>query len=277
MSGSHRKSRPHVIAVVGGGGGQGPICCNDCSIAASPTAVARGRTDVSGRSWVPDKRSVLRLLPHSTRSRRRRCDWWRGRPYPKSARQAAADPQSRVHQQSNQTLSRNVDRSSNMLTGRRFRVEFTTQQAEYAEQVAAVCRTVWNTGLQQRREYRRRGAWMSYREQAHELADAKDEHPWLAEAPAHCLQQTLLDLDKASRAHGSFGVRWRSARRWRPSFRFPEGSKMKVERLNRRHARVKLPKLGWVRFRMSRSRGVGDPLGRTDPRGWALVCVVPCR
>jgi hypothetical protein len=29
----------------------------------------------------------------------------------------------------------------------------------------------------------------------------------------------------------------------------PEGSKMVVEQLNRRHARVKLPKLGWVRFR----------------------------
>lgn len=28
---------------------------------------------------------------------------------------------------------------------------------------------------------------------------------------------------------------------------------MVVEKLNRRHARVKLPKLGWVRFRLSRS------------------------
>ena len=35
-------------------------------------------------------------------------------------------------------------------------------------------------------------------------------------------------------------------------FRFPEGNKMVVEQLNGRHARVKLPKLGWVRFRLSR-------------------------
>jgi len=139
-----------------------------------------------------------------------------------------------------------------MLTGRRFRVEFTNEQAEYAEQIAAVCRAVWNTGLQQRREYRRRGAWMNYQPQAAELAEAKADHPWLAAAPGHCLQQTLMDLDKACRVHGTFGVRWRSARRWRPSFRFPEGNKMVVERLNRRHARVKLPKLGWVRFRLSR-------------------------
>jgi putative transposase len=70
--------------------------------------------------------------------------------------------------------------------------------------------------------------------------------------PAHCLQQTLMDLDKACRTHGSHRVRWRSSRRWRPSFRFAEGNKMVIERLNGRHARVKLPKLGWVRFRLSR-------------------------
>lgn len=49
-----------------------------------------------------------------------------------------------------------------MLTGRRFRVEFTEEQAEFAERIGAACRAVWNTGLEQRREYRRRGAWMNY-------------------------------------------------------------------------------------------------------------------
>ena len=140
-----------------------------------------------------------------------------------------------------------------MLTGRRFRVEFTDEQREFAERTAGVCRTVWNTGLEQRREYRRRGAWMNYREQAGELAQAKAEHLWLAEVPGHCLQQTLMDLDTACRRHGTFAVRWRSGRRWRPSFRFPEGNKMTVARLNRGRAAVKLPKLGWVAFRLSRS------------------------
>jgi putative transposase len=93
---------------------------------------------------------------------------------------------------------------------------------------------------------------MNYRDQARALAEAKHEHVWLAEAPGHCLQQTLMDLDKACRQHGTFKVRWRSNRRWRPSFRFPEGNKMIVQQLNRNHVRVKLPKLGWVRFRLSR-------------------------
>lgn len=139
-----------------------------------------------------------------------------------------------------------------MLTGRRFRVEFTRQQAEYAEQVGAACRAVWNTGLEQRREYRRRGGWMNYGPQAHELAQAKPEHVWLKDVPGHCLQQTLMDLDKACRTHGTWRVRWRSARRWSPSFRFPEGNKLVIEKLNRGHARIKLPKLGWVKFRASR-------------------------
>jgi putative transposase len=103
---------------------------------------------------------------------------------------------------------------------------------------------VWNTGLEQRRDYRRRGAWINYEQQAHELVDAKAEHPWLKEAPSDCLQQTLRDLDAACRRHGTFKVRWRSACRWVPSFRFPDGSRMKIEKLNRRKSRVKLPKLG---------------------------------
>jgi putative transposase len=164
-----------------------------------------------------------------------------------------------------------------MLTGRRLRVEFTEEQLEYAEQVGSVCRAVWNTGLEQRRIYRRRGAWMNYREQASELAAAKAEHRWLAEVPGHCLQQTLMDLDKACRAHGTFKVRWRSGRRWAPSFRFPEGNKMVVERLNRRRGRVKLPKLGWVKFRMSRAldgETVRSATVSRDGRHWFVSFLV---
>jgi putative transposase len=98
------------------------------------------------------------------------------------------------------------------LTGRRFRVEFTADQAMFADQIASTCREVWNTGLEQRREYRRRGAWINYREQARELAEAKAQHPWLTDVPGHCLQQTLMDLDRACRKRGTFKVRWRSRR-----------------------------------------------------------------
>ncbi|MFI7667572.1 RNA-guided endonuclease InsQ/TnpB family protein [Nocardia sp. NPDC049526] len=142
-----------------------------------------------------------------------------------------------------------------MLTGRRYRLDLTADQAEYAERVGGICRAVWNTALEQRREYRRRDAWINYPQQAKELVEAKAEHGWLKDAPSHCLQQTLMDLDRACRMHGTFGVRWRSGRRWRPSFRFPDVKQIEVQRLGRRRGRVKLPKLGWVRFRWSRALG----------------------
>ncbi|MEV6229064.1 transposase [Saccharopolyspora shandongensis] len=140
-----------------------------------------------------------------------------------------------------------------MLTGRRYRLSLTPEQAEQCELFGGICRSVWNTALEQRREYRRRGAWINYNEQATQLADAKTEHGWLKQAPSHVLQQTLMDLDRACRAHGTFRVRWRSGRRWSPSFRFPAGKQITVERLGRKWGRAKLPKLGWVRFRWSRA------------------------
>ena len=72
-----------------------------------------------------------------------------------------------------------------MLTGRRFRVRFTPDQLAYADEVAGVCRAVWNTGLDQRRQYRQRRAWINYPQQARELAETKldPDFAWIAEAP----------------------------------------------------------------------------------------------
>ncbi|MBW8705896.1 hypothetical protein MBT84_40420 [Streptomyces sp. MBT84] len=142
-----------------------------------------------------------------------------------------------------------------MLSGRRYRLALTLEQEVMCEEFGNVCRAVWNTALEQRREYRRRGSWMNYAPQCAELADAKREHPWLKVAPSHALQQTLKDLDRACREYGAFKVRWRSKARWSPSFRFPDPKQIRVERLGRRWGRVRLPKLGWIRFRWSRPLG----------------------
>jgi len=141
--------------------------------------------------------------------------------------------------------------------GRRFRVKFTPDQLAYADEVAGVCRAVWNIGLDQRRQYRQRRAWISYPQQCRELADAKTdpEFLWLKESPGHCLQQTLKDLDQACRVHGPWNVKFRSKDRWAPSFRFPEGKHMRVQRLSKRWGQVNLPKFGQVRFRWTRDLG----------------------
>lgn len=142
-----------------------------------------------------------------------------------------------------------------VLTGRRYVLAFTLEQEAYAERVGSLCGYVWNIGLEQRREYRRRGAFIGWAQQCRELTEAKAEHSWLAEAPSHCLQQALLDLDRACKKHGAFKVGWRSAKRWPPSFRFPDPVKIDMRRLNRRWGEVKLPRFGWVRFRWTRSLG----------------------
>jgi len=144
-----------------------------------------------------------------------------------------------------------------VLTGRRYLLALTPEQAGQAEQFGAICRAVWNTGLEQRREYRRRGAWINYVEQARQMAEAKKDPDcaWLADAPSHILQQTLRDLEKACKTHGTWKVRWRSKAKTPPAFRFPDPNHIQVERLNRRWGQVRLPKLGWVRFRWTRPLG----------------------
>ncbi|WP_455352332.1 RNA-guided endonuclease InsQ/TnpB family protein [Streptomyces sp. SYSU K217416] len=165
-----------------------------------------------------------------------------------------------------------------MFVGRKYEAELTGVQAEAAEQYAGACRLVWNIGLEQRREYRRRGAWISYREQAAQLADAKRDplFSWLREAPGHVLQQVLMDLDKACRTHGTWAVHWRSKDRWQASMRFPEGRCLRLERLSRKWAQVKLPKLGWVRFRLSRPLGgvIRSATLRWDGRRWCVSFLV---
>ncbi|MFJ2033987.1 RNA-guided endonuclease InsQ/TnpB family protein, partial [Streptosporangium sp. NPDC087985] len=163
-----------------------------------------------------------------------------------------------------------------MLAGRRYRLELTTEQALFAERIGGICRAVWNTALEQRRAYRRRGASIGYAEQCRQLAAAKTDFPWLAEAPSHCLQQTLNDLDRAVAAHGVGRVRWKSRQKTRPSFRFPEGKRLTVEKINRKWGRVRLPKFGWVRFRRSRPLGgqVRSATLTRDGRHWFISFLV---
>lgn len=144
-----------------------------------------------------------------------------------------------------------------MLTGRRYLLAPTDEQANLAERVGSICRAVWNTALEQRREFRRRGAYINYVEQARQMAEAKREPAcaWLAEAPSHTLQQTLRDLDRACNKHGTFKVHWRSKARTAPTFRFPDPNHIAVRRVNRRWGEVRLPKFGMVRFRWSRPIG----------------------
>lgn len=150
---------------------------------------------------------------------------------------------------------------------RSYRLEPTCEQAEVFRKWAGAMRLVWNSALEQRTiawEFNRGRAgdrcWAaqprpSYMSQARELTEARREYAWLAAVPSQLFQQKLLDLDAAFArffaGRAGHPVRKRK-RRSTDSFRFPDPSQLSWQRVSRHTGRVKLPKLGWVRFRWSR-------------------------
>jgi putative transposase len=75
--------------------------------------------------------------------------------------------------------------------------------------------------------------------------------PWLREAPVHPLQQTLKDLERAYRNFFEKRADFPRFKKkgMKDSFRYPDPKQIKLEQGN---SRVFLPKLGWLRYRMSR-------------------------
>src|SRR5919201_2509242 len=155
-------------------------------------------------------------------------------------------------------------------TGRRYRLYPTLAQAERLTGWGHTCRAVWNLALAQRQfvwSQRRETLWAV--DQCRELTQARAEMPWLADLPA---QYMLRQLDRAY-------ANWWNPRHpaCRPVFKrsaglsvsFP-GQAVAVRALNRRWAQVWLPKLGWVRLRLSRPLAgtVRNATVSRDALGW---------
>ena len=144
-----------------------------------------------------------------------------------------------------------------MLRGMRFRLYLTTDQMVQAVGLAGVCRTVWNTGLDLHRYYAQANigkakvdrTYLGYAQLCRELADARTEVDWLAAGPSHTLQQTLRDLDQTVRKHGPWKTKFRSRNTWSPSFRFPDGDRVRITVVNHKWATINLPKFGELKFR----------------------------
>ena len=140
--------------------------------------------------------------------------------------------------------------------GRRYRLYPTAAQAERLTGWGHSCRTLWNLALAQRQlVYSQRGVTLRAVEQCRELTRARAELAWLADLPAQSAQQVLHHLDAAydnwwHRQHPARAPTFKK-RRASLSVAFP-GQAVHVHRCGRRWAQVRLPKLGWVRFRQSR-------------------------
>jgi putative transposase len=135
--------------------------------------------------------------------------------------------------------------------GHRARLYPAAEQARALGRWAGCARLLWNIALDQRRWGR--GHPIGKTSQCRELTGLRAEVDWLAELPAQTAQQVVAELDLAFRRHwrGLAGYPRRKKKgRSAAVLRFPQG--VEVRRVARRWGQVRLPKLGWVRFRWSR-------------------------
>lgn len=143
---------------------------------------------------------------------------------------------------------------------------------------AGVCRLVYNLALEQRVTWGRRERF-GYVRQAGELTDLRKAFDFIGAVHVTPEQQALRDLDRAFQNFfaGRAGFPKPRRRGRDDSFRF-QGREIKTERLNAKWSRVRLPKIGWAKFRHTRDI-VGKICNATVHRsalGWhiAFSCAI---
>jgi transposase len=184
----------------------------------------------------------------------------------------------------------------------RYRLYPTPAQQEVLLGHCAHARYVWNLAVEQRAWWQPGRRPPGYAEQCRQLSEARAAFPWLADGSVIVQQQTLQDF------HAAYASWFASLRDWRkrfagmppeerpaapspPSwrkrdvnqgFRIVATGPQDVRRLNCRWAQVLVPKLGWVRFRLSRPvpgarsyRVTRDRTGRWHVAFAALPAAIP--
>jgi putative transposase len=126
----------------------------------------------------------------------------------------------------------------------------------------AHARFVWNLAVEQHSHWRpARTSAPGYLKQCKQLTEARAEYQWLAAGSQMVQQQPLRDFSKAmsaffDAANPARRPTWRKAGR-NEGFRIVALKSGEVRRLSRHTAEVRVPKVGWVRFRWSRSVSLG--------------------
>jgi putative transposase len=114
-------------------------------------------------------------------------------------------------------------------------------------------RWVWNKALSEQRALHARGEkYASYVDMAKWLTAWRNDEAtaWLAEGPAQPQQHVLKRLDETYKRFFKKSGGFPSFKRYGndPGIRFPDAKQFELDKVN---GRLKLPKLGWVRLRLS--------------------------
>jgi putative transposase len=162
----------------------------------------------------------------------------------------------------------------------KYRIYADDEAEAFFSRCCGVVRLVYNVALEQRsnhwRQFKRsEGRSISYPSQAKELTAIRAEHDWVAECPIDAQQQALRDLNQAFQNFFAGRAGYPKPRRKfvNDAFRIPASRVGSVEVLNAKWARVRLPKIGLVKFRYTRPiRGdVGNVTVVREANGWHVV------
>jgi putative transposase len=136
----------------------------------------------------------------------------------------------------------------------RFRLLPTPEQEEGLLVHCRDARYVWNLAVEQQQYWQPGRKAPAYLEHAAQLTEARAEYAWLRAGSQTVQQQALRDFAQAMRNFFNGPHRpptWRKAG-MHEGFRQVALKSHHIEGLNRRFGRVWVPKVGWVRFRLSR-------------------------
>ncbi|TDD59889.1 transposase [Kribbella antibiotica] len=138
----------------------------------------------------------------------------------------------------------------------RFRLYPTPTQETALLQHCTHARYLWNLALEQWSMWTRdKGPTPRFAEQCRQLTAARAEFGWLRAGSQTVQQQALRDFTQAvEQFYAGSGGRpsWRKAGQ-HEGFRIVGTQAARVIKLSRKWAAVKVPKIGWVRFRLSRT------------------------
>lgn len=140
----------------------------------------------------------------------------------------------------------------------RYRLYPTADQEATFRHYAGVCRLVFNLALEQRRDFwrqyrRAEGKSISFYSQSSELTLLRAEYDWIAAVSSEATSYALRDLDAAFSAFFSGRSQYPKPRRRDQGHGFRvKGRNAPVTILSARWAEVHIPKLGAVRFRITR-------------------------
>ncbi len=159
-----------------------------------------------------------------------------------------------------------------------YRLAPTEGQERQFRQFAGVCRLIWNLALEQRRVWGRSHG-CNFHTASADLKALRAEFDFVGEVSQTAQQQTLRDLDKAYQAFFAGRTGYPRPRRKGESdqFRFM-GREVSVRRHNRRWSEIRLPKIGWVRFRDTRRMDgtIRNATIRLTALGWQVSIMCKC-